>query len=73
ELFGNKVLFEKKLNIQAGNGYFNQKKARYRNSEVCLVKDLAARLQTDWLQEDITARNEEFKTSVLDFLEEQLS
>lgn len=73
ELFGNKVLFEKKLNIQAGNGYFNQKKARYKNSEVCLVTDLAELPQKDWLKDDIEERNEEFKTIVLDFLEEQLS
>nr|WP_255209996.1 HNH endonuclease family protein [Acinetobacter johnsonii] len=29
EKLGNKVICEKKLNIQAGNGYFGIKKARY--------------------------------------------
>ena len=28
--FGNKTVFEKKLNIQAGNGYFGVKKQKYR-------------------------------------------
>jgi hypothetical protein len=41
ERFGNKVVFEKRLNILAGNNYFGQKKKRYLESKIADVQDLA--------------------------------
>lgn len=41
EHIGNKILLEKKENIQAGNGYFNHKKEKYRNSHLIEAQDLA--------------------------------
>jgi hypothetical protein len=34
-------VFEKRLNIQAGNGYFVKKKDKYKTSSIAVVKELA--------------------------------
>jgi uncharacterized protein with ParB-like and HNH nuclease domain len=73
EKFGNKVLFEKKLNIQAGNGYFGQKKSRYLVSSLANVQDLAGLSQNDWLKVDIENRNDQFLETVINFLKGELS
>ena len=54
DLLQPQIIFEKKLNIQAGNGYFNNKKDKYRNSDVQeVVKCLANSNKEDWVKEDI--------------------
>lgn len=53
EQIGNKMFLEKKLNIQAGNGYFNKKKEIYKDSYFIEARDLAAGSQKDWLKCDI--------------------
>lgn len=73
EKFGNKVLFEKKLNILAGNGYFDQKKKKYSESKVAIVQDLANLSQQDWLKHDIEERNNKFIEDTLRFFTENLS
>lgn len=68
EKFGNKVAIEKKLNIQAGNGYFGQKKTKYLGSGIEVVKELGNYSSDDWNKDDIIQREELFLTSITDFL-----
>ena len=71
--FGNKIIFEKKLNIQAGNGYFGVKKQKYSLSKIACVFDLSTYHKNDWIKEDIEERETNFKTSILSFFTEQLT
>lgn len=71
--FGNKIVFEKKLNIQAGNGYFGKKKEKYASSKIASVIELSTYPKNDWVQEDIEAREIQFKERLLSFFGEQLS
>lgn len=68
EKFGNKVAIEKKLNIQAGNGYFGQKKIKYLGSKIEVVKELGKCKTNDWNKDNIIQREELFLTSVIEFL-----
>ena len=70
--FGNKIVFEKKLNIQAGNGYFGRKKAKYSVSEIAVVQELANYGKNDWLKDDIEERETTFKSALIDFFKEEL-
>ena len=72
ERFGNKVILEKKLNIQAGNGYFGVKKQRYAQSNIASVIDLSNYHKSDWMKEDIEAREAQFKTTLIEFFKGQL-
>ena len=72
-MFGNKVVLGRRLNIQAGNGYFGQKKIKYANSTVREVQDLAKYPSEDWLKEDIEKRNHEMITRLVNFFKESLS
>lgn len=72
EKFGNKVLFEKKLNILAGNGYFGQKKLKYSSSKLSVIQDLANLTQQDWLKHDIENRNKQFIHDILSFFRKNL-
>ncbi len=71
--FGNKVVFEKKLNIQAGNGYFGMKKLKYSLSKIADVLALSTYDKTDWTKEDIEAREIVFKKILIDFFKGQLT
>lgn len=71
--FGNKIVFEKKLNIQAGNGYFGKKKQRYSDSKIASVLELSNYPKNDWLKEDIEKRGEEFKNCLFDFFKNEIS
>ncbi|MBP6721358.1 MAG: DUF262 domain-containing protein [Bacteroidia bacterium] len=70
--FGNKIIFEKKLNIQAGNGYFGVKKSRYSLSKIASILDLSRYHKNDWVKEDIEAREAGLKSVILDFFASQL-
>lgn len=59
ELLGNKIPFEKKLNIVAGNGYFAKKKISYKQSNIALVQALSDSDFLDWKLEEIYKRNSE--------------
>ena len=69
---GNKVVFEKKLNIQAGNGYFGIKKQKYAQSNIFCVDELSSLEQDDWLKEDIINREEKLKSNIINFLKDQI-
>lgn len=71
--FGNKIIFEKKLNILAGNGYFGVKKQRYKLSRIACVQELSNYHNNDWLQEDIENREIRFKENLITFFRNQLS
>lgn len=53
---GNKVPFEKKLNIVASNGYFSKKKLSYINSKIKLVLQIASS-HSDWGIDEIRERD----------------
>lgn len=61
EHLGNKVPFEKRLNIQAGNKYFEQKKGRYSVSKVEIVKQLSQYQGSEWGISNITERDDKLK------------
>lgn len=71
--FGNKIVFEKKLNIWAGNGYFGVKKAKYSLSKIACVLDLNQYDKNDWVKEDIEERENKFKENLLNFFKNQLN
>lgn len=71
--FGNKIVFEKKLNILAGNGYFGVKKAKYGLSKIACVLDLSKYYKNDWAKEDIESRENKFKENLIIFFKNQLN
>lgn len=71
--FGNKIVFEKKLNIQAGNGYFGIKKQKYSLSKIACVLDVSEYHKDDWVKDDIDLRETNFKSNLISFIKEQLS
>lgn len=71
--FGNKIVFEKKLNIQAGNNYFGIKKLKYADSKIATIIDLSNHYNNDWLKEDIEIREQIFKNNLIAFFKEQLN
>ncbi|MGY3717662.1 DUF262 domain-containing protein [Sutcliffiella cohnii] len=56
EHIGNKVPFEKKLNIIASNGYFKKKQVSYKKSKVQILIDLAEQ-HNDWGLNEIRERD----------------
>lgn len=73
ESFGNKVAFEKKLNIQAGNGYFGRKKEKYTKSSIADAKKLSSHPKDDWHKADINTREQEFLDSITTFFSANLN
>lgn len=69
EHIGNKILLEKKENIQAGNGYFNHKKEKYKNSHFIEAQDLAKSEKKDWLKKDIIERDKQIYEKFKEFFE----
>lgn len=57
EHLGNKVPFEKRLNIVASNGYFTKKKESYKKSNISIVQELSQTHLTDWKLEQIRERD----------------
>ena len=56
EHIGNKIPFEKKLNIIASNGYFAKKKESYQKSSITMVQDLS-KDKSDWKLDEIRERD----------------
>ena len=71
-MLGNKIIFEKRLNIQAGNNYFGKKKDKYKESKIKEVQYLSQIPQNDWLKEDIENRNAEIIDRLYSFFVENL-
>jgi hypothetical protein len=73
ERYGNKVAIGKKLNIQAGNGYFGQKKLKYHSSSIADVLDLANYQNDDWTKDDIEHRERQFLEKITKFFRTSLA
>lgn len=57
EHIGNKLPFEKKLNIVAGNGYFGKKKVLYKASNIAITKKMGDSNIDNWDLDSITERD----------------
>lgn len=57
EHIGNKLPFEKKLNIVAGNGYFGKKKKEYTASKIAITKAMGTSEITEWDIDSIMKRD----------------
>ena len=68
EYIGNKVPFEKKLNIIAGNGYFGKKKKEYLLSNISITKKLGTLEIDEWNLDSIMTRNIRILDSVKNIL-----
>ena len=69
EHIGNKLPFEKRLNIIAGNGYFAKKKNEYVISNIAITKEFGNTISSDWTLDNITERDLKVSTEVMDTLE----
>ena len=71
-LISEEDIIEKKINIQAGNGYFGQKKVKYLSSKIAEVVALGNYPNNDWKKDDIEKRETEFMEAILKFFTETL-
>lgn len=62
EHIGNKVPFEQKLNIQAGNGFFCTKKEKYQNSVIGAVRELLQ--YGEWAPQCIEERDKQVVSEI---------
>ena len=67
---GNKIPFEKKLNIKASNGFFSKKKEVYAKSQNKEILELT--VKNDWTKFDIDSRTDEIADRLTTFFEENL-
>jgi len=68
EHIGNKVPFEKVLNIVASNGYFEKKRSEYAASKIKVAKELADLTLSDWKIEQIIERDAEVSKTLVALL-----
>lgn len=69
EHIGNKVPFEKKLNIVASNGYFGKKQKEYEQSAIAVTKVLASKDPSTWGLPDIDERDVRVTDTILETLQ----
>lgn len=67
EHIGNKIPFEKKLNIIASNGYFKKKQESYNKSNIEILLDLS-KDNTDWGLDEIRERDIRISDELFDLL-----
>ena len=68
EHIGNKLPFEKKLNIVAGNGYFAKKKKEYNASKIAITKAMGTSEITEWDMDSIMKRDIRISDSIMALL-----
>lgn len=68
EQIGNKLPFEKKLNIVAGNGYFDKKKKAYAASKIAITNAMGTCDAMDWDLDSIMKRNIRVSDEVIKIL-----
>ena len=68
EHIGNKLPFEKKLNIIAGNGYFGKKKKEYTASKIAITKAMGTSDITEWDMDSIMKRDIRIADSIMAIL-----
>lgn len=66
---GNKIPFEKRLNIIASNGYFQKKQESYRKSKIQIVLDLADK-NADWGLNDIREKDIRISDTLFELMTE---
>ena len=66
EAIGNKIPFEKRLNIIASNGYFSKKQEQYAKSNIAIAKAMSNSNIKDWKLEEIRERNIRIIDEVID-------
>lgn len=66
ETIGNKIPFEKRLNIIASNGYFSKKQEQYAKSNIAITKAMSNSNIKDWKLEEIRERNIRIIDEVID-------
>lgn len=69
EHLGNKVPFEKRLNIVASNGYFTKKKESYKKSNISIVQELSQFHLADWKLEQIRERDIRISDRIMNIFE----
>ena len=69
EKLGNKIILDKKTNIQAGDGFFKTKKENYYvKSPIKIVNELAEEYQhDDWIKADIIKREDTLLENFIEF------
>lgn len=70
EHIGNKIPFEKKLNIKASNDYFAKKKELYKKSSIEIVKNMGAKTTNKWNISEIIKRDGEIQTRIVEIFTE---
>lgn len=68
EHIGNKLPFEKKLNISAGDGYFAAKKKKYDESKIILTKEMGNYPSDIWTPKQIEERDVILSSDILKIL-----
>lgn len=68
EHIGNKLPFEKKLNIIAGNGYFSKKKKEYLQSNIGITKQIGSISSNDWTLDNIMERDLKVSERIIEIL-----
>lgn len=68
EHIGNKLPFEKRLNIVAGNGYFGKKKKEYTASKIAITKAMGTSEINEWDMDSIMKRDLRISDSIMAFL-----
>lgn len=69
EHLGNKTALEKKLNIQASNGFFSRKRREYEKSAIAATRRIAEQ-HTEWSVDDILERDEQLIDLISNTLQE---
>ena len=69
EHLGNKIPFEKRLNIVASNGYFEKKKALYKKSKIAMVQEFSQFHLNDWKLEQIRERDIRVSDRILEIFD----
>lgn len=69
EHIGNKLPFEKKLNIVAGNGYFRKKKKEYTVSKIAITKAMGTSEIEEWDIDSIMKRDIRVSDAIMALLE----
>ena len=68
EHLGNKLPFEKRLNIVAGNGYFKKKQKEYAASKIAITQNMASPEIMDWNMDSIVERDIRVSDEILSIL-----
>ena len=69
EHIGNKTPFEKRLNIIAGNGYFDKKKNEYAASKIAITEKISSIEKHDWNLDDISERDIRVSDAIMKILD----